>query len=156
MRLDEYAAHDGLGLAALVRAGDVTSAELLRLALQATQALNPTLNAVVQAYPDRIDAEAQPGPFAGVPTMLKDLFHGEPGWECGNGSRLCAGWRVGWPDEFTTRFHRAGLIPMGRTTTSEFGLLGTTETTAVGRTCTPWSADHMAGGSSGGAAVAVP
>ncbi len=49
----------------------------------------------------------------------------------------------------------AGLTPVGRTTTSEFGILGTTETVAVGRTCSPWSSEHMAGGSSGGAAAAV-
>ena len=159
MRLDEYAAQDALGLAALVRSGEVTSAELVALALEAATALNPVLGAVVQAYPDRADAvAAQPpasGPFAGVPTMLKDLFHGEPGWLCGNGSRLADQWRVAWSDEFTDRMHRGGLVPMGRTTTSEFGLLGTTETLAVGRTCSPWRADVMAGGSSGGAAAVV-
>lgn len=155
MRLDEYAAHDGLGLASLVRAKEVSSAELVSLALEAARALDPNLNAVVQTYPDRIDAAPAAGPFTGVPTMVKDLFHGEPGWECGNGSRLCAGWLIEWPDEFTQRFHRAGLIPMGRTTTSEFGLLGTTETTAQGLTCSPWSAAHIAGGSSGGAGAVV-
>ena len=44
---------------------------------------------------------------------------------------------------------------LGRTATSEFGIMGTTETLAVGRTGSPWSPDHMAGGSSGGAASAV-
>jgi amidase len=47
------------------------------------------------------------------------------------------------------------MVNMGRTTTSEFGILGTTETLAAGTTCTPWSAEHSAGGSSGGAAAAV-
>ncbi len=156
MRLDEYAAHDGLGLAALVRDGQVTSGELVELAVAATAAVNPQLCAVVQAYPDRIHAPASTtGPFAGVPTMLKDLFHGEPGWECSNGSRLGQGWTVSLPDEFTQRMRRGGLIPMGRSTTSEFGLLGTTETIAAGQTSSPWSADVMAGGSSGGAAAAV-
>jgi amidase len=156
VRLDEYASLDGLALAALVRAGEVTQAELVALALQAAQALEPTLRAVVATAPERVDAPAAAdGPFAGVPTMLKDLFHGEVGWECGNGSRLAAGWRVGWADEFTRRIHAAGLVPMGRTATSEFGLLGTTETLAHGTTCTPWSTGHMAGGSSGGAGAVV-
>lgn len=155
MRLDEYAAHDALGLAALVRAGEVTPGELVTVAVEAATQLNPTVNAVVATYPERATVATRSGPFAGVPTMLKDLFHGEVGWECGNGSRLCAGWRTAYADEFTARMHGAGLVPMGRTTTSEFGLLGTTETLAAGATCSPWSPLVMAGGSSGGAASAV-
>ncbi len=155
MRPDEYASFDGLGLAALVRSGEVTSAELVAVAVAAAEALNPQLRAVVQTYPDRIGVVPQDGPFTGVPTMVKDLFHGQEGWECGNGSRLSAGWQIAWGDEFTARMHRAGLIPMGRTTTSEFGLLGTTETIAAGQTCSPWRGDTMAGGSSGGAASVV-
>lgn len=155
MRLDEYATYDGLGLAALVRRRAVTSSELVACALAAVEAVNPSLGAVVRTYPERVDAVPSAGPFAGVPTMLKDLFHGEPGWECGNGSRLARNWTVSRADEFTLRMHRAGLIPMGRTTTSEFGLLGTTETVADGPTCSPWAHDVMAGGSSGGAGAVV-
>lgn len=155
MRPDEYAAHDAIGLAALVRAGEVTSAELVACAVEAAAALDPQLGAVVRTYPERAEAIPADGPFAGVPVMLKDLFHGEPGWQCANGSRLAQGWTVHWADEFTARMHRAGLIPMGRSTTSEFGLLGTTETLAEGLTCSPWSADTMAGGSSGGAGAVV-
>lgn len=155
MRLDEYASYDGLGLAALVREQAVTPAELVMLAVQAAEALDPQLRAVVRTYPERADAVPVDGPFAGVPVMLKDLFHGEPGWECANGSRLSRGWTVSWPDEFTLRMRRAGMIPMGRATTSEFGLLGTTETIAEGQTCSPWGADTMAGGSSGGAGAVV-
>jgi amidase len=155
MRLDEYASYDAVGLAGLVRSGDVAAGELVAAAVEAAAVLNPQLRAVVEAYPERVGAVPQDGPFAGVPTMLKDLFHGEEGWECGNGSRLASGWRVAWGDEFTARMHRAGLIPMGRTTTSEFGLLGTTETIAAGQTCSPWSGEMMAGGSSGGAGAVV-
>ena len=133
----------------------MTAGELVAAAVDAAANVNPHLGAVVQTYPERIGAVPQDGPFAGVPTMVKDLFHGEEGWECGNGSRLSAGWHVAWGDEFTARLHRAGLIPMGRSTTSEFGLLGTTETIAAGQTCSPWSGDVMAGGSSGGAGAVV-
>lgn len=156
MRLDEYAARDGLGLASLVRDGEVSAAELVALAIEGAEAVNPLLGGVVQTYPERIETPVPTsGPFLGVPTMVKDLFHGESGWDCGNGSRLAEGWRVMWSDEFTDRIHRAGLIPMGRSTTSEFGLLGTTETLAVGQTSSPWGAKAMAGGSSGGAGAVV-
>ena len=159
MRLDEYASYDGLGLAALVRSGEVESSEIVSLALDAIAAVDPVLGAVVQSYPERVEQAASRtvtgGPFEGVPTILKDLFHGETGWECGNGSRLYPQWRIPGQDEFTARLHRGGLVPMARSTTSEFGLLGTTETLAAGRTCSPWDRSVMAGGSSGGAGAVV-
>ncbi len=157
VHLHEYASYDGLGLAELVRHGAVTPAELAALAIEAAERLNPHLNAVVATYPESV-AEASAGSggaFAGVPTLLKDLFHGEPGWECGNGSRLCHGWTVTQADAFTTRLRASGLVPVGRSATSEFGLLGTTETLAAGRTASPWNINVMAGGSSGGAGSAV-
>ena len=87
--------------------------------------------------------------------MVKDLFHGEAGKRCGNGSRLSADWVVSLDTAFYDRIRRSGLVNLGRTTTSEFGIIGTTETLAAGLTCTPWSAAHSAGGSSGGAAAVV-
>jgi amidase len=159
MDVSEYAAHDATGLARLIRTGQVTPRELAHCAIEGVARVDGTLNAVVQAFEDRADAlgfeYAPTGPFAGVPTMLKDLFHGEAGSECGNGSRLSEGWIVPADSEFPLRIRRSGLVNLGRTTTSEFGIMGTTETLAAGRTCTPWSAEHMAGGSSGGAAAAV-
>lgn len=159
MRLDEFASYDATGLAERVRSKDVTPAELARCVVEAVEKVNPALGAVVELFADRVDApppdDGLGGPFAGVPTMLKDLFHGEVGSACGNGSRLAEGWIVRYQAEFTTRIRRSGLINLGRTTTSEFGILGTTETIAAGRTCSPWSAEHMAGGSSGGAAAVV-
>src|SRR5262249_419211 len=117
-----------------------------------------TLNAVVEAFDDRaeaLDDTVPDGPFGGVPTMLKDLFHGEAGTLCGNGSRLSDGWVGPVDGAFTPRIKRSGLITLGRTTSSEVGIMGTTETLAAGRTCSPWSSTHMAGGSSGGAAASV-
>ncbi len=130
--LEEYASYDVTGLAALVRSGEVTPAELARCALAGVEKVDEVLGAVVQAFPERREAleSAEPGagPFAGVPTMLKDLFHGEPGSVCENGSRLGHGWVVPSEAEFTARIRRSGLINLGRTTTSEFGVMGTPST----------------------------
>ncbi|MFL6179300.1 MAG: amidase [Actinomycetes bacterium] len=158
MDLKEYGSYDGMGLAELVSTGQVTPRELADCAVAATEAINPTLGAVVEVYTDRVESlgdDLQPGPFPGVPTMVKDLFHGEAGRPCGNGSRLSSDWVVSVDTAFFDRIRRSGLVNVGRTTTSEFGILGTTETLAAGLTCTPWSSDHSAGGSSGGAAAAV-
>ena len=158
MELHEYAAYDALGLSELVTTGQVTPAELAACAIAATERVDATLGAVVEAYADRaaeIGDEIPAQPFHGVPTMVKDLFHGEAGKRCGNGSRLSDDWVVSLDTAFYDRIRRSGLINLGRTTTSEFGIMGTTETLAAGLTCSPWSAGHSAGGSSGGAAAAV-
>ena len=158
MDLKEYGSYDGLGLAELVSAGQVTARELADCAVAAAEAINPTLGAVVEVYTDRVESlgdDLPSGPFRGVPTMVKDLFHGEAGKRCGNGSRLSNDWVVSVDTAFFDRIRRSGMVNVGRTTTSEFGILGTTETLATGLTCTPWSADHSAGGSSGGAAASV-
>lgn len=158
MELNEYARLDATDLARLVADKEVTPKELAACAIAGYERVDGTLNSVVEAYTDRatdMDDTIPDGPFGGVPTMLKDLFHGEAGSVCGNGSQLSDGWVVPVEGEFTARIRRAGLVNLGRTTTSEFGIMGTTETLAAGRTCSPWSSGHIAGGSSGGAAAAV-
>ncbi len=156
--LDEYARHDATALAELVARKEISPRELAACVLAGVERVDPTLNAVVEVFAERanaLDDTVPPGPFGGVPTMLKDLFHGEAGSVCENGSRLAAGWVTPADSEMTARIRASGLVNLGRTTTSEFGIMGTTETLAAGRTCTPWSAGHMAGGSSGGAAAVV-
>jgi amidase len=159
MNLTEYAAHDALSLAELVRTRQVTAQELATLAAEGAQRVDGTINAVVEIYEDRAerlaDADVLPGPLSGVPTLLKDLYHGEAGRLCENGSRLSAGYRVERHSGGFVRLQASGLVPLGRTTTSEWGIMGTTETAQCGPTSSPWSSRHIAGGSSGGAAAAV-
>jgi amidase len=157
MRLDEYAAQDALGLAELVRAGEVSASETAELAVRAVEQIDGHLNGVAGMYPDAVEAAADvaDGPLRGVPTLLKDLFHGDEGRPTEAGSRLGAGWVSRYRSELVSRLRAAGVVPVGRSTTSEFGVMGTTETLAAGRTCSPWSRDHMAGGSSGGSGAVV-
>lgn len=56
---------------------------------------------------------------------------------------------------YTERLQTAGVIPLGKTTVSEFGLLGSTETLLSGVTRNPWQLAYSATGSSGGSAAAV-
>ena len=157
MRLEEYAAHDGLALAELVREGHVTPAELAHLAVRGAERTDPRLGAIAGLYDDAVESAeaAEPGPFHGVPVLLKDLFHGDAGRPTEAGSRLAEGWVAQVQSELVRRVRACGMVPVGRATTSEFGVMGTTETIACGPTSTPWSGDHMAGGSSGGSGAAV-
>jgi len=53
----DYDKYDGLGLAALVKRGEVTPSELLDEAISRTEALNPKLNAVVMKHYDEARAQ---------------------------------------------------------------------------------------------------
>ncbi|MGI9611446.1 MAG: amidase, partial [Acidimicrobiales bacterium] len=94
MRLDEYLANDAVGLAGLVRAGEVTAAELAALARQRHDATHATINAVVAWYdqPTVRSRGDRPGTFAGVPFLRKDFGSGEAGRLMEMGSRLAAGY----------------------------------------------------------------
>jgi len=155
MNLTEYASHDALGLADLVRRKEVTPRELCHLALQAIEKLNPHLNAVIETFPERADtALASAGPFAGVPFLVKD-FPIEAGVKAEMGSQLVAGFMPARDSELMLRFRKAGLINLGRTTTSEFGLAALTVSRQTGTTRNPWDPSCTTSGSSGGSAAAV-
>lgn len=156
MKLAEYIEQDGLGLAALIRAGEVTENEVLDCARKVLEALNPDINALVETFPeplagtDRADA-----PFRGVPFLIKDLVVHAAGQRVEMGSRLAGGMRFGHDTDLMARFRAAGLRTLGRSTSPEFGYCATTETVVNGPTRNPWDTTRMAGGSSGGSAAAV-
>src|SRR5438034_11009014 len=95
MNLSEYAEYDALGRAHLVATKHVSPGELAFTAAEAIDAINPTVNAIVETYPDRIDHLDETtlggGPFRGVPFVMKDLFGHEAGRRIEWGSRLCRG-----------------------------------------------------------------
>ncbi len=155
----EYARHDGLGLAALVKAGEVRPADLVEEAISRAERLNPQLNALVRKMYDqgrqRAHAELPSGAFEGVPFFVKDLIQCIPGVPTENGSRFWQGWV---PEATTTLYSRwldAGVIPVAKTATPEFGLLPVTEAEVNGPTLNPWNLEHTCGGSSGGSAASV-
>lgn len=157
MNFDDYAAQDALGLADLVRRGEVSAAELEETARRGIDAVNGTINAVVGDVPvaeGRQETSAD-AVFHGVPFLLKDLAHGYAGVPCEMGSRMGAGYVNGADSVFGARCKASGLVAVGRTNTPEFGLSGTTEPVANGPTRNPWDLGATTGGSSGGAAAAV-
>lgn len=160
MRIDEYLGYDGLGLAALVRAGDVTAGELLDVALAQVAATDDAIAAVVDVQEGvargAIAAGLPDGPFTGVPFLLKDLGCEAIDFPTSMGSGLYRDYRYGYDSELFVRLHSAGLVSFGRTASPEFGIGPTTEAKVYGRpTRNPWNTAHVAGGSSGGSAAAV-
>mgnify|MGYP001461357487 CR=1 FL=1 len=155
---DEYLMRDATGLAEMVRAGDVTPAELLEIALARVAKLNPTLNAVVRSMEDdaRRDAARPPaGPFAGVPFLAKDLISTYAGHPTSSGNRLLAGHVFDHDSELVRRVRATGVSILGKTNLPEWGLLPFTESELWGACRNPWDTERTPGGSSGGSAAAV-
>ena len=159
MRLDEYANYDALGLAELVRDKDIAPQEVCALATSAMCRCNEKLNFLVgdtEAFAKKSLEDLQAdGPFAGVPTLIKDVGPRIAGVRQELGSGIAQGFTPTETSELARRFVRAGLIFIGRSATPELGLAYTTEPRAGGATRNPWDLERSPGGSSGGAAAAV-
>lgn len=115
-------------------------------------AVEPTIHAIAG-----LDGAAEwvaDRPLSGVPLLVKDLLPiaGRP---CTFGSRLFRGFVAPASSPYAEALTRSGLRVIGRTTSSELGLLGSTESLADGVTRNPWDPARSAMGSSGGAAAAV-
>lgn len=158
MRFDEFRRHDALGLADLVSGGEVSPVELLDVAVQRADSVNPALNAVVRRMDGQARARATgelTGPFAGVPFLLKDLGQDYRGIPTSGGSRPLAGLPAPEHATVVQRWLDAGLVVFGKTNTPEFGAKGTTEPELFGPARNPWDTSRSPGGSSGGSAAAV-
>lgn len=158
MRLDEYAQYDGLGLAHLVRRGEVSAKELGELALAGVETVNPRLGAVLETFPERLAAlladQAPEGPFGGVPLLVKD-FPIEAGVKAEMGSRLFDGFAPDHDSALMLGLRRAGFVNLGRTASSELGLAALTRSVQSGVTRNPWDPTRSTAGSTGGGAAAV-
>ncbi len=155
---------DGTGLAAAIRAGDVSAVEAVDAAIARIEAFDPRVHALVAERFDAAREEAgRPmgrgsvgdGAFAGVPYLVKALGARVTGLPTSRGSRL-------WADDVAradslavARARAAGVIVLGMTNTPELGKNGSTEPLFHGPTRNPHDPSRSAGGSSGGSAAAV-
>jgi len=149
----------------LYRRRAVSPVEVVDAVLDRMDRVDPALNIMVTVTADQARAEAKEAerrfqageelpPLFGVPMTVKDLVE-TAGVRTTYGCTAFAEYvpeedAIGW-----ARLKEQGVILLGKTTTSEFGLLGVTESKLTGSTSTPWRPGYSAGGSSGGAAAAV-
>lgn len=142
--------------------GDTSPTELTEHYLDRIDRLNPALGAFVTVTPDAalerarfVQTEvAQTAPLWGLPFGDKDLQL-RAGVPARLGSRLMRDYVPATSDQLVQALDTAGGISLGKTNTPEFGLPAYTETLAGAPARNPWNPALGAGGSSGGAAVAV-
>lgn len=142
---------------------EVTSVELVRRALHAIDASQPTLNAfrvvlTKSALADAIAADRRraagdEAPLLGIPIAVKDDVDvaGVP-TSFGTAGRIQP---AAQDSEVVRRLKAAGAVIVGKTNTCELGQWPFTSGPAFGHTRNPWSRKHTPGGSSGGSAAAV-
>lgn len=159
MTFEEYRRYDALGLAELVKKGEIPVSELTEIAIQRAEAVNPIINAISYKMYDTaremskvVDLEA---PFVGVPFLIKELGIHVKDTPQRRGSKGYENY-ISKEDSFLTqKFRTAGFTFLGKSNTPEFGLTPYTEPKAYGATRNPWDTNRTAGGSSGGSAAGV-
>ncbi len=146
---------DALGLAARVRAGEVSARELIEESISRIERTNPQLNFLVtDCFEQALATEPREGPFSGVPILIKDLTE-TAGVRTTFSSRAFADYVPVHDAAVVRRIKDAGFVVLGKSNTPEFGSTAVTESELNGPCRNPWSPDRTPGGSSGGAAAAV-
>jgi len=137
--------YDALGLAELVRTGEVKPVELVDAAIDSIEAVNPDLHAVIyKAYDyarNHADKVPMDGTFAGVPYMMKELATLWEGLPQTNSCKFFKDFVAPVDHELVTRLKRAGFLLVGKTNAPEFGWALTTEPEMYGKTHNPWRSD---------------
>jgi amidase len=152
-------------VAAAIAHREITSREAVESCLQRMAAVNPRLNAVTVDLggtaleaADRADAAVHHGealgPLHGVPIAIKENVD-QAGSATTNGVVAFREVMAGEDSPVVANCKAAGAVIIGRTNTPAFSFRLDTENDLRGRTFSPWSATHTAGGSSGGASSAV-
>ena len=158
---EDLARLDATAQAELVRIGEVSPEELTLAAIERAERLNPELNAIIHPlYEQGLEesrGELPDGPFRGVPFLFKDLGAGLAGQPLHMGMKALkeADFRLPVDTFLGARLREAGFVTIGKTNTSELGIVPTTEPEVYGPTHNPWDLDRSPGGSSGGSAAAV-
>lgn len=147
-------------MAALIRARDVSSTEVVQAHLERIDAVNGSLNAVTvvldEALANAREADRQPprGRLHGVPFTIKENID-IVGSATTAGVAAFADAHPSLDAPVVERMKAAGAIPLARTNMPEFGLRISTDNPLRGRTNNPWDPGVCAGGSSGGEGVAL-
>ncbi|MGH7793766.1 MAG: amidase [Candidatus Binatia bacterium] len=153
-------------LAQSIRARNISAREVMSAFLQQIERINPSINAIVAKLDDekclaladesdrRLARGEEIGPLHGLPFAFKDL-DAAVGFPLTRGSRIFKDFMPAEDSLLAERLKRAGVIPIGKTNVSEFGMGSHTYNDVYGTTLNPYDLTKSAGGSSGGAGAAL-
>jgi aspartyl-tRNA(Asn)/glutamyl-tRNA(Gln) amidotransferase subunit A len=152
-------------IAAGVRSGEFSAAEVTEVCLERTARVEPLIEAYLDLRSEgarqaaaRVDAKRRAGEdlglLAGVPVAFKDNLSvaGAP-LTCA--SRILTGYVAPYTATAVERVLAADAVPFGKTNLDEFAMGSSCENSAFQKTRNPWHLGMVPGGSSGGSAAAV-
>ena len=148
-----------------VRSKEISATEVAKSHLSRIDAVNPSLNAIVQQMPDealaaaaavdaKLAAGEDAGPMAGVPVTIKVNID-QKGHATTNGLKLLKDLIASEDSPIVSNMRKAGAVIVGRTNTPAFSLRWFTKNDLHGQTLNPHGAGITPGGSSGGASSSV-
>ena len=153
-------------LAQSIRARRLSAREVMRAFLTQIDRLNPKINAIVAKLPDdrclkladeadaRLQRGEKGGPLHGLPFAFKELDPAA-GFPMTRGSPIFKDFIASEDSVLVERLRAAGVIPIGKTNISEFGMGSHSYNAVYGTTYNPYDLTKAAGGSSGGAGAAL-
>ena len=157
---------DAVSLSRAIQARQLSCIETLDAYLDQVARLNPQVNALVALQPaEELRLQAQHldeqlargvwcGPLHGFPQAPKDIMPAK-GMVTTKGSPIFKGQVSSVDAVVFERMRQGGAVFIGRSNSPEFGLGGHTFNSVYGTTGNAFNPDQTAGGSSGGAGVAV-
>ena len=156
----------GRELAELIRSRGISAREVMTAVLWQIEQVNPKINAIVAKLDDkkclaladdadrRLARGDEVGPLHGLPFAFKDL-DAAVGFPLTRGSPIFKDCMPAEDSVLVERLKHAGVIPIGKTNVSEFGMGSHSYNDVYGTTLNPYDPTKTAGGSSGGAGAAL-
>lgn len=150
-------------LADKIQSGELTSEQVVKYYLDRIEK-NKKLNAVIEVFDDAVDCAKnidmrikngeKVGKLAGVPIVIKDniLYEGKI---ASAGSKILKDYKAQYSSTVVKKILSEGAVIVGRTNMDEFAMGSSTEKSYYGATLNALDNTRVAGGSSGGSAVAV-
>jgi len=156
--IDPFTDDDALGLAGLVRRGELSQAELVEIVIRRIEVMDPILHFMTtrsfERARQRADSIAVESRFAGVPILMKDMID-VGGMRRTDGSKLFAKRVPAESVAYVKAVEAAGLNILGMTNVPEFANCAVTANDLFGATRNPWDLRYSTATSSGGAAAVV-
>jgi aspartyl-tRNA(Asn)/glutamyl-tRNA(Gln) amidotransferase subunit A len=163
--MTDWTRASALEMSDALRAGTVTSVELVQAHLDRIAAVDSPVHAFLHINADEalataasVDADRAAGVdlplLAGVPIAIKDVLVTK-GMPTTAGSKILEGWMPPYDATVTAKVREARMPILGKTNMDEFAMGSSTEHSGYGPTHNPWDLERIPGGSGGGSAASL-